>query len=768
MESEPIAHPIHVKHTLLFLLLAIGSPLFSQKAHYCRPQELSYNSQTRTTNLRATNQPFTGYEYTLNYYKTQDTSMIRCFTNGMIDWMKGYDVNGKVTDYQVYYNHGLKNDSVCMERVMYSTYNGDTSYYEIQYIDKSGAKWYKQYSYYQYYYQAKKKPALMSVRTMRFFTKADTKGWKDISYQRSENFDSAGYHATYAESGPYREYYENGKLKTEGTNCAYELKLARKGDNAYYGYTRTGAWAYYNQDGTKYREEVYVAGVGVAEQRVFYADGKLQSRSNYKRVGPDNTIPFLPGVMIGKTDTCKVVRTTYTADGKISYEQFRTKDNDLITYGAHANGAPAYVTAVTHLNKPFSIHKKWDDKGNITQFVNYSIEFNDTLCYVAVNGKIQRLNLRDEAVPMNWDAMPIDYYGRNSRNYLAQQSTTYKEFYPDGRVKSEATLKQGKRNGLYQEWDSLGMQTLSATYKNDIPDGQWSEWYPNGRPKKMFTYRNGIRDGSCSEYYANGIMKWTNVYVNGVPGKPEAFAENGTVLPSSTYLAAFYPSSCLDAQAKAVQPAVLHYYLVDTAVSRSYVTLPDSALNGYGMKVVAALHAITPAYDLCDPVQPVKNDQNEFDLYHSCFAISKSLYTDSNKIVINQFFARHGIKTDRTKESGNPVLGLEKEYLIYYSSAQILNKQLIIDSLELMLAPNANDPKKGYLLSVDLNFPRGGLSGTGGSTTIKSSAGYSTVIVEKKAGVSARSCYIVYDDLSGDFQYTITPSTQQKYWALTY
>lgn len=767
---------MHVKHALLLLVLVSGS-LFGQTM-YKTSDQLQYDYNSKKTLLRSTTKPFTGVEYTISgyYYNTgRDTTLLRGFTNGVLDWQKQFYAKGVLQQYQVYYNHGLKNDSICMERITYDATSHDTIGYEVHVINKKGQKFYRYRSYFQsYQVQAKSKPVLQYAYTMQFFSYNDAKNFDDQQYRKRDNYDSSGFHSTYAQTGWYVVYHTNGKIQARGRYNTYEYRLAHKGQQpSYPNYGKIGTWSYYTQEGIIQREEIYKEGNPNIESTQYYADGKIQARYNYTKLGRDLKLPHTDGLGIKPNDSCMVTQTYWNQEGKMTNEVLRTPAGYMVNCTYHGNGKISSQTSTFNNYKPVGIWKYWDEKGKVYRFTNYSVESNDTICYKALHGKITALNLRNRGTAIQWDLMPGDYYGTQARTYLYNKAGSYVEFYGNGKIKSSVELKAGKRDGVYSEWDSLGAEILHATFKNDIPNGQWNEWYSNGRPKKMLTYKDGIRDGAYTEYYANGQLKWENVYANGVPGKGKAYSENGTPVKSSNYLQAFYPAQCLNEQLKSVSGTVLHYYLADTALSRSYVTLSDTMMRGYGLKIVAALGAITRNYDYCSPANLKANDNNEFDLYHSCVMVSKSLYTEANKVIIKNFFARHNITIDREKESDNPVLGFEKEFLIYYSAKEILNKQVIVDSLELYLAPNANDPKKGYLMSIDLNYPKGQIIAGGSRETITTSPGYSTISVEKNTyipttyqSVKETAFYIVYDDLTSDYKYSTYSIQTMEYWAM--
>lgn len=128
---------------------------------------------------------------------------------------------------------------------------------------------------------------------------------------------------------------------------------------------------------------------------------------------------------------------------------------------------------------------------------------------------------------------------------------------------------------------------------------------------------------------------------------------------------------------------------------------------------------------------------------------------------------------DKTAPSDNPVLGLEKEYLVYYSGKQMLNKQVIIDSLEFYLAPRAIDAAQGYILSIDNNVPEGNIAGIGSNAKVASDTGHTTITVEAGRRYPTypaydtfnTTTYVVYDDLTCDKVKTEYAQPPMLYWA---
>lgn len=753
-------------YTLSLFILSVCT-LHAQKT--VGVDQLQYDSEKKVYNLYSTGKPYTGRAFSVNYYSQKDTTILQGFTNGKMDYNRNY-YGGKLTYEQIYYNKGFRNDSICYEYYTFDSYTGDTTYYEYHWVDKNKAKRGRQYSYHRSYSQSTKtKNKVASVQNYRFFSKADTKSFDD-SYKNESAYDSAGYHTMREGDGYYATFYADGKLQMEAWSCAFENRIKNHGQPSYYGYC--GTYKYYTTEGVLSRIDEYSDQSAGAATTYFYPNGKMSSRSNYRKKGSEIKIPATYGITINYYEEYTVAASNWNENGVLIGETFRNAKNDVITHSYYPNGRPQAVQAFNVMNKPFGIHKLWNENGQCTAYTNYSVDWVDTLCYTAPNGKIAALNMRDRSVPLNWAQAPHSYYGTEMRQYLYSKASVYKVFYADGKLKSEVNLKDGKLNGLYHEYDTLGNETVLATYKADVPDGAWTEWYPNGKIKKSFYYRNGMRNGNCTEYYSSGAVKWENIYVDGVAGTPKAYAENGTLLNADTYLAAFYPPNCIETQMKYMRGAALHYYFLDTSLSRASITIPDSAVGNYAYKVLAITNAVTPGYDMCNPNSTFAKEEG-FDIYHSCFVLSKSLYTDVNLTKIKAFFGRHGLTMDKTAPSDNPVLGLEKEYLVYYSGKQMLNKQVIIDSLEFYLAPRAIDAAQGYILSIDNNVPEGNIAGIGSNAKVASDTGHTTITVE--AGVRYPSypaydtfnttTYVVYDDLTCDKVKTEYAQPPMLYWA---
>ncbi|HSH64313.1 MAG TPA: toxin-antitoxin system YwqK family antitoxin, partial [Bacteroidia bacterium] len=136
-------------------------------------------------------------------------------------------------------------------------------------------------------------------------------------------------------------------------------------------------------------------------------------------------------------------------------------------------------------------------------------------------------------------------------------TTTY---YKDGNVKETIPFVAGKEDGQGFEYDQDGVILTLTQYKkgfiekseiinrkdkNGLKQGMWKEFYPNGVVKTEVTYTDDKMSGYLKEYSPKGSLVNTTKYVNGVLQKdaPElakldvktAYYDDGSVRYTATY-----------------------------------------------------------------------------------------------------------------------------------------------------------------------------------------------------------------------------------------
>ena len=68
------------------------------------------------------------------------------------------------------------------------------------------------------------------------------------------------------------------------------------------------------------------------------------------------------------------------------------------------------------------------------------------------------------------------------------EGNVLREFYPEGALKSEAEVKEGKRHGRYREYYANGKLKLRGKYGNNIPKGTWKYYTEEGEFERKEKY----------------------------------------------------------------------------------------------------------------------------------------------------------------------------------------------------------------------------------------------------------------------------------------
>lgn len=194
-------------------------------------------------------------------------------------------------------------------------------------------------------------------------------------------------------------------------------------------------------------------------KKEYYKDGTIQSEVTYKN-GKKNGIA-----------------TYYHPNGKKSLELF-FKD-DL------AEGQSTL----------------WYFKGTINRTGNY---------------KNNKLN----GISTTWDEN--DGYKLSEETYLNDTlNGLYREFHPNGEVKTKGNYKSGKYEGKWEYFDELGLPVGEGLFKNGA--GVLKGWYPDGKTIREVHYLDNLKDGSETFWDESGKLEKIIYYKNGKVIKIETF-----------------------------------------------------------------------------------------------------------------------------------------------------------------------------------------------------------------------------------------------------
>lgn len=110
------------------------------------------------------------------------------------------------------------------------------------------------------------------------------------------------------------------------------------------------------------------------------------------------------------------------------------------------------------------------------------------------------------------------------------------EEYPSGKIRSEATYVNDKKEGPEKEYYENGNLKREAFYKNDRREGMVKEYYEDGTLEAEYPYADGYIEGTVVRYHKNGKMASKAEYKqNKQVAFGETFDENGEPATSGSY-----------------------------------------------------------------------------------------------------------------------------------------------------------------------------------------------------------------------------------------
>ena len=306
-------------------------------------------------------------------------------------------------------------------------------------------------------------------------------------YYKSRVVSSEGIMKNGQPDGYWKSYYENGKLKSEGNRKNFELD---------------SLWIFYNEkeqrildvnyrDGKKngikttYLEkemirEMFKNDIKDGTTSYYYSDGKLKME-----------IPFVNGLEQG-------LAKEYSTDGNI------------ITLIEYKRG---FVTDRLKINRR--------DHNNLRQGKWYTFYGNGN---IHLEGNYQD-DLREgyfKEYAENGDLISVDKYVKDVKQTEAQEIRKLdikNGYYPDGKIKTSGTYRNGTPEGIYREYNTMGQIVRSLVYdmgtiigegivkEDGNRDGHWKDLYPDGKIKAEGDYKDGKRVGEWKFYYSGGKLE---------------------------------------------------------------------------------------------------------------------------------------------------------------------------------------------------------------------------------------------------------------------
>jgi antitoxin component YwqK of YwqJK toxin-antitoxin module len=312
-----------------------------------------------------------------------------------------------------------------------------------------------------------------------------------ISRERINRLDNKG-----LKQGDWKEFYPNGRIKTEKTYV----------DDQLHGYYKE-----YDSRGIPVLTMLYENGAIVKSKvedetdieivNKYDQDGKMIYSGPYR-----NKIP------VG-------IHREYGKDGKVS-NAFRYNDTGLLL----SEGV---------VDEAGNSNGKWKDlfpDGKVQAEGQYTDNRRSGQWkFYNLQGKVEQTGSYNNGRP---DGLWKWYYEngallREEEYFQGQRDGIYTEYSPNGEIIAQGQYSDGERNG---EWKfKSGDFTEDGKYITGLKDGVWKAYYTNGKLKFKGNYVQGNPDGQQSIFYEDGKIKEEQYYQMGIREKTwKKFDEEGT------------------------------------------------------------------------------------------------------------------------------------------------------------------------------------------------------------------------------------------------
>ena len=219
-------------------------------------------------------------------------------------------------------------------------------------------------------------------------------------------------------------------------------------------------------------------------------------------------------------------RTDYLLD---STWVFFSEDGDttlIISYKNDLKNGPRFTFGNEEiLMEPFvndvrqGEGKKYDRKGHLIQTLTYKNGNEDGISPV-----FDTTGLLNEIITFRKGfVMTRESINRHDRE--GKKHGYWKTFYDDWSIQTECYYRHGLRDGFYKEYDEKGNLKKITKFVNDVEQVVSSdmkplvvqhEYYPNGRIKREASFRDNKREGVWRDFDEEGNVVNSQTYQNGV------------------------------------------------------------------------------------------------------------------------------------------------------------------------------------------------------------------------------------------------------------
>ncbi len=346
------------------------------------------------------------------------------------------------------------------------------------------------------------------VYAQPILNKIDPNGY-NVFYHENGNKSSEGNMRNGKPDGYWKTYFESGLLKTEGNRKNYLLDSVWKfySENGklnkeitYHTDKKNGLTRTYNTTGTLYSEEFFTDNIRSGFAKFYQPSGKLK----------------------------RMVRFEKNKENGIGYEF--GSDRRIISVMNYRNGflrSKVPINRFDRRKRKTGIWKEYYPPDENEPFTGYVVKSEGRYIngnkdgyfqYYDREGNLMELLKYDEGEPvLNAEELVV----------IDIRAT----YYEDGSVKSEGGYKDGKKHGVFREYDKKGHVSNGFIYRNGEVDamgiidakgnyqGNWKHYFASGELRAEGKYKEGIKIGDWVYYFKDGKVEQKGTYTNGKPDK---------------------------------------------------------------------------------------------------------------------------------------------------------------------------------------------------------------------------------------------------------
>jgi antitoxin component YwqK of YwqJK toxin-antitoxin module/Tfp pilus assembly protein PilF len=350
--------------------------------------------------------------------------------------------------------------------------------------------------------------------------------------------------------GPYEEYYSTGQIKTKG--------LWDKNG-------RTGEWTSFYSNDSVQSKLFYSKNVRVGRQFFFSPIGEISSDEYFNDEGESIRLKLYDheGKMQDqKYEYDSVLFKEYYSSGALKISKLKVNNvNHGIVETYFPNGKlksqKAFIYGLEN-----GIAKRWDYKGNLAVEVPYVMGKRHGLVKGYIDGKLSYTDSYEDDLSqgpyteyynngkLQRITMYVDDQKHGNADYFARDSSfmyrliyfenvlkayTYKDakgnflpekpidlntreivcFYPDGKISSRMTLKNGELDGVSKSYHPNGKIMSDKMFSNGNLEGVYKNYFENGNLQELVTFKNDERHGLYELHYESGKKQMTGQYIAG-------------------------------------------------------------------------------------------------------------------------------------------------------------------------------------------------------------------------------------------------------------